>query len=130
MLLVGAIAVEAVVAAPGVDTDYPWVAHVGAVSFLLLAVAAYRVALEHYRLVTILNVVVCIGLVSAFVALVDGVQGIEVFYLWPLLGAAYLLRRREVIAAGGMTNVGYGIAFQLSPAYNGFPVGPLLPFPI
>ncbi|MBO9533743.1 MAG: GGDEF domain-containing protein [Solirubrobacteraceae bacterium] len=130
MLVVGAISVEAVLAAPGVDTDAPWIAHLGLVCFLLLAIAAWRVSLERYRVVTILNVVVCITLLSAFIALVQGVNGIELFYLWPLLGAAYLLRRREVIAAGALTIAGYGTALAASPQEPGFPVGHFLLFTV
>jgi diguanylate cyclase (GGDEF)-like protein len=126
MLLVGAVALEVVISAPGVRSESPWVAHVGAASFLALAVAAGQVAIERYRVVTLITVVVSVALLSAFIALADGIGGLETFYLWPMLGAAYLLRRREVIGLGILTIAAYAEALALSPSYPGFPTGQFL----
>ncbi|MEH3055016.1 MAG: GGDEF domain-containing protein [Patulibacter minatonensis] len=123
MLVAGAAFVEAALASPGVRTDYPWVAHVGAAAFLSLALLAGRVPLQRYRIATFVNVGACILLVSAFIAVCDGVSGIEAFYLWPLLGAAYLLRRREVIGFGFLAAAGYLAALAVSPWHDGVPVG-------
>lgn len=123
MLILGAIATEIVMAAPGVRVSTPWVGHVGAVTFLALAVVAGRVPLVYYRRAALLNITASILLVSLFVGGVEGVFGIEAFYLWPLLGAAYLLRRREVIAYGLLAAAGYAIALDLRPSTDAFPTG-------
>jgi diguanylate cyclase (GGDEF)-like protein len=123
MLVVGAVAVEAVLAAPGVQTSSVWVGHAGALIFLALAVVAGRVAISHYRSAALLNITASIVLVSLFVGGTQGVYGIETFYLWPMLGAAYLLRRREVIGFGLLALVGYAAALSQSLSYDEFPTG-------
>jgi diguanylate cyclase (GGDEF)-like protein len=123
MLLLGALATEIVIASPGVEVSAPWVGHVGAAMFLALSVVAGRVPLAHYRRAALLNITASIVLVSLFVGGVEGVFGIEAFYLWPLLGAAYLLRRREVIAYGLLAALGYAIALELRPVPEAFPIG-------
>lgn len=123
MLILGALATEIVMASPGVHVSAPWIGHVGAVTFLALAVVAGRVPLAQYRAAALLTITASILLVSLFVGGIEGVFGIEAFYLWPLLGAAYLLRRREVIGYGLLAAAGYAIALDLRPSTEPFPTG-------
>lgn len=123
MLVVGAIATEAVMASPGVEVTTPVVGHAGAAIFLVLAGVAGRVSLDRYRRAALLNITATILLVSLFVGGTTGISGIETFYLWPLLGAAYLLRRREVIAYGLLAAIGYAVALHLKATGDAFPVG-------
>ncbi len=125
MLLVGAAATEVMLAAPGLQVREPWVGHGAAVVFVALAIVAGRVSLRHYRRAALLNITASIVLVSVFIAGTTGVGGIEVFYLWPLLGAAYLLRRREVVGYGLFAAAGYGVALSVR-AEGAFPTGQYL----
>lgn len=123
MLVLGALATEVVLAVPGTRVREAWVGHLGALTFLGLAVVAWRVSLDRYRRAALLNITASIVLVSLFVGGAQGVDGIEMFYLWPLLGAAYLLRRREVIGFGLLAATGYAVALHLRAGSGGFPAG-------
>lgn len=123
MLVLGALAVEAVIASPGITVRSTTAGHIGAAIFLGLAVVAGRVSLDRYRRAALLNITASIVIVSVFVGGTEGVFGIEVFYLWPLLGAAYLLRRRELIGFGVLAALGYGAALALRAGDEAFPTG-------
>ncbi len=80
--------------------------------------------MRHYRPIVLVNVIGSILIVSALLIWAPALEGIETFYLWPLLGAAYLLRRREVVGIGVLTLAAYGGA--LDTARTTFPTGTFL----
>lgn len=128
MLVGGAVCVEAVLAAPGVEVSTNWVGHGGAGIFLALAGVATRAPLHRYRAAAIVNIAASIVLLSVFVGAVRGAPGLEVFYLWPMLGAAYLLHRVEVVAFGALAAGGYAAGLAASPWEPSFPIGRYLLF--
>ncbi len=53
--------------------------------------------------------------VSALVVFARPLGAMPLFYLWPLMQAAYFLNRRQLIAVGATMLVSYAVALQFSP---------------
>ena len=122
MLLVGALVVEAVLAVPSVTSDAPAVAHAAAAWLVVLAaVLALQRGKTSFLGATRLVIGTTIVAITGLVAVLDGVEMVPLFYVWPVLGAAYLLSRIELGIVMGSTALGYGIALWLQDAPGGFP---------
>ncbi len=124
MYSVGALSVELLMALSLGDTGSAWIGHGAALLFLALGLTTGLTAMRHYRPIVLVNVIGSILIVSALLIWAPALEGIETFYLWPLLGAAYLLRRREVVGIGVLTLAAYGGA--LDTARTTFPTGTFL----
>ncbi len=121
MLLVGALVIEAVLAVPSVTSEDPALVHASAAWFALLAAG---LAVQHgktFLAATRFVIATSIVAITVLVASLDGVNMVPLFYVWPLLGAAYLLTRIELAAVMVASAAGYGIGLFLQDPAGGFP---------
>lgn len=121
MLLVGALVIEGVFAVPSVTTDQPALAHAAAGWLVVLAIVLALQRGKSFLGVTRVVIFTTIIAISILVAVVDGAAMVPLFYVWPLLGAAYLLSRAELTAATVLTAVSYAVALVLRDEPGGFP---------
>ncbi|MDX6699452.1 MAG: hypothetical protein QOE65_2849 [Solirubrobacteraceae bacterium] len=108
MYLAGGVTLLAVLALPDPDTsDHAALAAIAGVNVLIglaLRVAGPRRGLV--RLALALGVLT----ISAAVAAARPLGAVSFFYLWPLLGSAYFLSRRELALTLGLTWASFGAA--------------------
>jgi diguanylate cyclase (GGDEF)-like protein len=106
MLFSGALSVELAISTPMVSASDPLAGHLCAIG--LFAVGLY-VAFFHPNFLTAtrLSVTAGIAAITVLIAIGEGVTMVPVFYLWPLLGAAYLLSRIGVALCGAVAAAGY-----------------------
>lgn len=124
MYTTGALSIELLMALSLGETGSPWVGHGAATMFVALGLITGWTAMRNYRPIVLVNVAGSILIVSALLAWAPELEGLEVFYSWPLLGAAYLLRRREVVALGVLTALAYALALTAAPGE--FPIATYL----
>jgi diguanylate cyclase (GGDEF)-like protein len=93
------------------DSDTSDHAGIGIVALLMLLVA---VVLKAWRRPPIPLLLACFPLgtfaVTALVAVAKPIALIPMFYIWPVVVAAYFLHRRDVLAMFALTAVGFGVA--------------------
>ncbi len=121
MLLVGAAVIEAMFAVPSVTTDQPALAHAAAAWLVVLAGILALQRGSSFAGITRVVIVTTILAITVLVAVVDGANMVPLFYVWPLLGAAYLLSRLELVAATLLTATGYAAALVAHDASQAFP---------
>lgn len=124
MYSVGALSVELFMALSLGDTGASWIGHGAALLFLALGLTTGLTAMRHYRPIVLVNAIGSILIVSALLAWAPSMEVLATFYTWPLLGAAYLLRRREVVGVGLLTTSTYAGALALGN--DRFPTGAFL----
>lgn len=121
MLLAGALFIEVSLATEWVRTDEPLLVHAVAAIFLVLGALLPGVRMASYvnfaRAVIWLTVLA----ITLLVVAVEGTTYVPAFYLWPMLGAAYLLSRAEVVALSLATFVACGTALAIGGGGH-FPV--------
>ncbi|MBJ7470039.1 MAG: diguanylate cyclase, partial [Solirubrobacteraceae bacterium] len=110
MLLVGAVLIEGGLLIGLVSATRPVVAHGSAIALVVLAGAVSRVTFPSYRVFSRWVVVTSIALITALGTSFDGVITVPVFYIWPLLGAAYLLSRAELLLYACLSVAGCFVA--------------------
>jgi diguanylate cyclase (GGDEF)-like protein len=120
MLVAGAILIEVGLLTGYLETTEPALVHVVAAMFVGLAALTSRVQLERYLGFSRVVIALSITAITLLVVAIDGLTFVPAFYIWPLLGAAYLLSRREVIAISGLTFAICGGALSLGR--GAFPV--------
>ncbi len=111
--VIGALTALSVVVAPDPDpSDHTAIAVIAGV--LVLSSAALALSGPRGRLVALTPLwgVLC---VSALVVVARPLGAMPLFYLWPLLQAAYFLDRRPMIAVEATMLVSYAVALQWSP---------------
>lgn len=122
MLLVGALALELTLVVPEVSTTAPAFLHGSALWLVILAVVIARQrGSRAFVGITRVAVVTTIVLITGLVATMEGVEMVPLFYVWPLLAAAYLLSRLELAASTGLVAVGYAVALLIRDGADAFP---------
>lgn len=122
MLLVGALALELTLTVPEVTTTAPLFLHAAALWLVVLAgiLQAFR-SRRAFLGVTRGAVVTTILVITGLVATLEGVEMVPLFYVWPLLGAAYLLSRLELLGALVLVAAGYAGALVVRDGADSFP---------
>ncbi len=113
MLLFGGALIEVGMATGWVSTEEPVLVHIVAGLFVVLAGVLSRVRLESYRNIARVVIGVSITAISLLVIALDGITFVPAFYIWPLLGAAYLLTRGEVVTISLATFAICGVALSI-----------------
>ncbi|MBJ7471782.1 MAG: GGDEF domain-containing protein [Solirubrobacteraceae bacterium] len=121
MLLAGAAGIEAVLAVGSVTTDQPVLVHGAAGWLVALALILALQRGNSFLGVTRLVIGSTILAITALVAAIDGVEMVALFFMWPLLGAAYLLSRMELAVATVLTACGYAFGLLARDEPGGFP---------
>lgn len=110
MLLAGALLIEGGLLIGLVSTTRPVLVHGSALALVGLAFAVSRVTFPEYRLFSRCVIATSIALITALGASFEGVVTVPIFYIWPLLGAAYLLSRVELVLFSAVSVAGCFIA--------------------
>ncbi|MDQ8046948.1 MAG: GGDEF domain-containing protein [Solirubrobacteraceae bacterium] len=123
MLVAGALAVEIGLAAGWARSTWPVSVHVSAALLALLALILSRIEIESYLGFTRLVILVSIAVITALEGTLRGLQLIPIFYVWPLLGAAYLLSREELMVCFVIVASACAVALSAAHPDQSFPVG-------
>ncbi len=110
MLLVGAVLIEGGLLIGLMSTNRPVLVHGSAIALVAMAAAVSRVTFPAYRLFARCVITTSIALITALAASFEGVVTVPMFYIWPLLGAAYLLSRVELVVYAALSVAGCFIA--------------------
>ena len=89
-----------------ISTSHPGLVQSAATMFIVLAFATAAVTARTYRHFTRVVVAVTIIEISVLAQAFDGISTVPIYYVWPLLGAAYLLTRTDVVVFSAMSVVG------------------------
>ena len=122
MLLVGAAVLELTLVVPEVSTTAPAFLHAAALWLVALAaIIARQRGSRAFLGVTRAAIVTTILVITGLVATMRGVDMVPLFYVWPLLAAAYLLSRLELGGATALVAVGYAVALVIRDGVGEFP---------
>lgn len=121
MLLVGALVLEGTLLVPAVTTTAPVFLHGAALWLVLFAVLLTRQRGRSFLAVTRAAIVTTILVITGLVATLHGVEMVPLFYMWPLLAAAYLLSRLELAGATALVGFGYAVALIIRDSASAFP---------
>lgn len=121
MLLVGAGAIELTLVVPTVSTTAPLFVHGAALWMVLLAGVLARQRGRTFLAATRGAIVTTILVITGLVATLEGVEMVPLFYVWPLLAAAYLLSRVELAASTSLVAIGYASALVIRDGTGDFP---------
>ncbi|MDO9352793.1 MAG: GGDEF domain-containing protein [Solirubrobacteraceae bacterium] len=96
MLLAGGAVIEIGVLTGWVSTDRPELVQASAATFAILAAMTTLVSPKTYRLFSRVVILVAIAEITLLAKAFDGIVTVPIYYVWPLLAAAYLLTRIDV----------------------------------
>jgi diguanylate cyclase (GGDEF)-like protein len=114
MLFAGGALVEFGLATKLVTTSSPAVVHAAAAVFALLGLVTRAVTPRWYRPFARVVILATILAITVLAHAFDGIVTVPIYYVWPLLGAAYLLTRADVVVFTILSIVG-GIIGGHSP---------------
>jgi diguanylate cyclase (GGDEF)-like protein len=110
MLGSGSVLIEFGVFAGLVHTTRPDLVHSAAGMFVLLAAITPFVRPGQFRAYTRLVVLTTIIEITLLARSFEGIATVPVYYVWPLLGAAYLLTRADVVVFTLLSIIGFATA--------------------